>query len=162
MKIQTALSTRRVEVQLSRHLVHFYNTEKQTDKTSRSDETTMTNFHALSGKSNRRCHQRQIINRLGRRGEKSPVILVNIYSANLFHSIPRAHKTLLYSPHLQFIDFTIYHMSWWERSRLHLNHSTNMQVIYCFKTVGQFRANSTFCLTLLLLAAREQLQFCTN
>lgn len=38
--------------------------------------------------------------------------------------------------HLRFIDFTIYHMSRWERSSLHLNHGTNMRVIYCFKNPG--------------------------
>lgn len=39
-------------------------------------------------------------------------------------------------PHLRFIDFTIYHMSRWERSGLYLNHDTNMRVIYCFKNHG--------------------------
>ena len=45
----------------------------------------------------------------------------------------------LHPVHLRFIDFTIYLMWRWERSRLRLHHGTNMQVIYCFsKTQGRF------------------------
>ena len=80
------------------------------------------------------------------------------------------NKTLLYSLslppplattalHLRFIDFTIYHMSRWERSSLHLNHGANMRVIYCFRNPGADLVQLHFSWALLLLAEREQLQF---
>lgn len=98
-----------------------------------------------------------------------PFMAAAHYKTSLYACHP-SHQPL----HLWFIDFTIYHMSRWERSSLHLNHSANMQLIYrLLKKIlsGRFFFHSSYDFTSLLLygcrhgpsslplAASGQLQF---